>query len=176
MPQCHYTQHAKHGRYAVQSHCQRLTAMAKQSSTTARTLNSLLPQIAAGNPRFGADCTSTLQVSDLKTADAALQPVFEASKKLRERKTVKLDDYLVYMRDSKLCELLLSVLRRLPWAEMQQEHAVTQDGLALLSKLLYSLWSLTHAVARVSSSQEAAAYAELITRCPFLSVCKRLLC
>ena len=83
---------------------------------------------------------------------------------------------MVYMRDSKLCDLLLSLLRRLPWAAMQQEHAAMQDGLALLPKLLCYLWSLVRAAARVSSSQEAAAYTELNNRCPLLNVCKRLLC
>lgn len=150
--------------------------MAKQSSTTARALSSLLSQIAAGNPRFGADCTSTLQVSDLKTADA-LQPVFDAIAKLqRERKTLKLDELMVYLRGATLCETLLSVLRRLPWAEMQQEHAVMQDGLLLLARLLHSLWNLVHAVARVRSSQEAAAYAELNKRCPSQACASAWLC
>lgn len=140
--------------------------MSKQSSTTARALKSLMSHIAAGNPRLGADCTSTLQVADLRTANAALQPVFDASAKLLERKSLNLDELLVYLRDAKLCEMLLSLLGRLPWAEMHQEDAAMQDGLALLPQLLHSLGNLACAGVRVRSSQEAALYAELNKRSP----------
>ena len=80
---------------------------------------------------------------------------------------MKLDEALVYVRDTRLCELLLSLLRRLPWAELQQESAaVMRDGLFLLSFTLSTLAIFLRAAAHVRSSQQASAYAEMSKRCP----------
>ena len=70
----------------------------------------MLSQIQAEDARLGADCRSKLH--GFTTMHAALQPVFALSDSLLERVPVQLDEAMLYLRDSKLCELLLSLLRR----------------------------------------------------------------
>ena len=144
-------------------------AMAEQDSTnasTARKLNTTLSHIKAVNARLDADCTSMLCVTDLRTANLSLQPVFELSDSLVSRQSVELDEAMVYLREARLCELLLSLLRRWPWAQMQQERAVPHKDLALLPKLLSSLCAFLCVAGGVRSRQQAAAYAEMRRRCP----------
>lgn len=94
----------------------------------------------------------------------SLQPAFDLSNGLTERRALKLDEALVYVRDTRLCELLLSLLRRLPWSEVHSD-AESRQGLALLPGLLGTLGTFFQATARVRSSQQAAAHAELSKWC-----------
>ena len=142
--------------------------MAKRNSTgakTARKIREALSQIRAMSVKLGADCASTLLGSDLSTANHALLPLFELSDSLVLRESVELDEALAYPCDAELCELLLNLLRRCPWAEMRREHAVMQEGLELLPKVLNSLHVFLHAAAHVCSNQQASAYAEMSKRC-----------
>lgn len=142
--------------------------MAEHSSTmaeTASTLSTVMSQLRAVDAKLDADSISALQVADLKTANLALQPVWELSESLQARKPVELDEAVVYLRDGKLCELLLSLLRRLPWLELQQSAAVMREGLFLLSFTLSSLSVFLRAATYVCSSQQASAYAEMSKRC-----------
>ena len=128
----------------------------------------ILSQITAYNNRLGAACNSTLGAAELRRALPVLQPVFELGDSLEERKleSVELEEALVYLRDTALCELLLSLLRRLPWAEIWQEHAILQEDLGLLlPKLLRALWSFLCASVHVRGSQQASAFAEMNKRC-----------
>ena len=69
------------------------------------------------------------------------------------------------MREMRLCELLLNLLRRWPWVEMRQERAVTHAGLVALPDVLASLYVFLCAAVRVCASQQAAAYTEMNERC-----------
>ena len=122
--------------------------------------NLLLSRLTEDNPRLGADCTSTLQEPDLRPAELMIQPICELVT-CTIGGPQQLDAALEYMRSARLCELLLSLLRRLPWAQMQHERAVTHKGLALQSKLLacFAMWTRLHA--QVCSSRQAAVYAQL---------------
>ena len=71
---------------------------------------------------------------------------------------------MVYVRDTRLCELLLGLLRRLPWVKMK-DPALSQVDLRLLPCLLDTLGGFLEATACVRSSQQAAAFAALSKRC-----------
>ena len=143
--------------------------LAERSSTSAKLkqeLNSLLLQVTAVSARLGAECTSTLSADDLTAAKDALQPIFDASNSLLFQESVEPDEALVYLRDTRLCELLLSLIRRLPWAAMRQNTAVEHfRGLWLLARMVHSMFIFLHAGERVRSSQRTAAYAEMSKRC-----------
>ena len=143
-------------------------AMAEQSNNThtARAASSALISVLThtrANARLHADSTSFLSIFDLGRAHAMLQPLFILRDRLMNRESVKLDEALYYLHEAGFCELLLSLLRRWPWAEMQQ-HSWAQKDLALLPKVLSSLFAILQFAARVRGSQTAAAYAELSTR------------
>ena len=116
-------------------------AMAEQSNNTdtaraaSRALVSVLTHTRA-NARLDAVCTSTLCVSDLGNAYAMLQPLFTIRDRLMNRESVQLDEALFFLHETEFCELLLSLLRRWPWAEMRQTRAEAHEGLALLPKVL----------------------------------------
>ena len=130
----------------------------------ARTVIAILSRIKAANPQLDADLTSTLPAVELWSVYNSLQPVFDLSNGLMERRALKLDEALVYVRDTRLCELLLSLLRRLSWSEVHSD-AESRQGLALLPGLLGTLGTLFQATARLRSSQQAAAHAELSKWC-----------
>ena len=134
------------------------------SESIAHMSNLLLSRLTKDNPRLCADCTSTLQESDLRPAKLLVQPIFELVT-CTIGGPLQADAALEYMRSARLCELLLSLLRRLPWAQMQHEGALTHKGLALQSEVLACLAMWTHLPAQVSSSREAAVYADLSRRC-----------
>ena len=117
------------------------------------------------NERLDVGCTSMLRGSDLRIADSALRPLSGICQSILSREQVSLEEALVLICDTRLCELLLSLVTRLPWAEMQQESAVSQQGLALLRKLLSLLCAFLHVKTRVRSSQQAAVYEEMGKRC-----------
>ena len=142
--------------------------MAAKSSINAKTahaLNSIVLQIKAANAKLDAGCSSALCVSDLRQAHAVLRRLVKLSGSLAWCKSVKLDEAVFYMRKTRLCELLLSLLRRWPWAEMRQEREAMQTGLLLLPDVLCSVHVFLCVAARVCSSQQAAAYAEMYKRC-----------
>ena len=141
-----------------------LLAMAELAER-ARTVESMLSQIQAADARLGADCTSKLRGNGFTTANAALQPVFAMSDSLLERVPVQLTEAMLYLRDSKLCELLLSLLRRWPWAEMRKEHALLQQGLAVLPRVLAALFAFLNAAAHVHGSHQESAFKEMKKRC-----------
>ena len=96
-------------------------------------------RIAAANAKLSAMCKSTLGGDDLKQANLLLQPVSNLGSTLlptNERQSVKMAEAMVLLRDAGLCELLLSLLRRLPWAQMEHESAEREHGLAILPNLL----------------------------------------
>ena len=130
----------------------------------ARTVTAILSRIKAANAQLDADLTSTLPAAELSSVYSSLQPVFDLSNGLMDRRALKLDEALVYVRDTRLCELLLSLLRRWPWSGMHSD-AVPRQGLALLPGLLGTLGTFLQAAARVRSSQQAAAHAELSKWC-----------
>ena len=143
--------------------------MAKESSTAAilaRTINDIMSKIRAVSDRLGADCASTLRGKDLKTARVALLPVFKLSESLVARAPVELHEALVYLCKGKLCDLLVSLLRRWPWAEMRLAHASLNEGLDLLTDVLGSLYVFLSAAGNVRSSQQASAYDKMSKRCP----------
>ena len=147
---------------------QAAAAMAEQSSFNAETALAplaIVPQMKAVDAIFDADCTSTLYISNLKAAHTMLQRLSMLSGSLIRRKPIKLDEALFYIREMRLCELLLSLLRRWPWAEMRQNRAVLHVGLTPLRKVLSSLYVFLCAAERVRSSQRAAAYTEMTKRC-----------
>ena len=143
--------------------------MAEQTIINAKTahtfLNSALSQLKAVTSRLDADCTSTLNVCDLEPARTILQPVFELGESFLSHKSMKLDEAMVYLRETRLCELLLSLLRRWPWAALQRQRVVAPAGLALLPEVLYLLYTFLVLASHVRSSQQAAAYAEMSKRC-----------
>ena len=136
-----------------------MAAQAKQA------IKSALSRVKAANARLDAKCTSTLRASDLASACRALEPVRQLSDSLKNRKSMELDEAMVYLSDARLCELLMSLLRRMPWTQMRQESEVMVAGLALLSELLFSLFAFLHAATCVRSSQKGAAYTEMRQRC-----------
>ena len=142
--------------------------MAEQSGNTvsaARAFNAILSRIMAVNARLDAESTSALTVSDIGLFRLMLQPVFDLSNSLMSRTSVELEEALVNLSEAKLCELLLSLLRRWPWTEIGQECAVAHKHLALLPRLLCALRAFLCVAARVPSSQQAEAYAEMRKRC-----------
>ena len=70
---------------------------------------------------------------------------------------------MVYLSEAKLCELLLGLLRRWPWAELA--HKDLTQSLGLLPTLLCALCAFLSVAAQVPSSQQAEAYAEMKRRC-----------
>ena len=141
-----------------------------EPAETSRTITATVAQYKAVSANLGVDSASMLRGHNLRMADLALQPVFELSNSLLERAPVQLDEALLYLRDEKLCGLLLSLLRRWPWADMRHanprvQHAVAQQGLALLPKVLGSLAAFLSAAAHVRDSQQASAYKEMSIRC-----------
>ena len=142
--------------------------MAKQSTAgakAAKAVKAVLSRVAAKNPKLDAECTTALHCSEISDVYHALQPAFELGDSLTHRKALKLDEALVYASNTRLCELLLSVIRRLPWAEMRRVHALAQQGLAVLPSLLSTVGTFLSTMACVRSSQQAAALAELSKRC-----------
>ena len=142
-----------------------MTKVSSNKADNARTVNAILAQMRAVNAKLDADCTSTLDTSELIPADHALRPVYRLSHSLMSRTLLKLDEAMVYLRDTRICDLLLSLLSRLPWAQMRQDRTAAFDGLALLPGLLGALGTFLHATARVRSSQQASAHAEVSKRC-----------
>ena len=143
-------------------------AMAEQSSTISRTaclLNCTLSQMSLASASLDADSTSTLQETDIQTANWAMQLAFEVSKGLLKLESVQLDEALSYLREEWCCKLLLGLLRRLPWAEMQQDRELVHEGLVLVPKVLGSLYHMLQLATCVHSSEQAAAYAEMSKRC-----------
>ena len=138
--------------------------MAEQGCASADAASSIVSKIKAANARLDADSTSKLRMFDLRTA-SILQPIFELSDSLESRTSIELDEAMVYLREARLCELLLSLLRRWPWAELQQDRAAIHKDLALLPKLLRSLSAFLRVAALVRSSEQAEAYAETCKRC-----------
>ena len=140
--------------------------MVEQSSTNvnaARALNAILSRIKAVYARLDAESSSALTVCDLGRAGLVLQPVFSLSDSLASRSSVELEEALVYLSEAKLCELLLGLLRRWPWAEMAHKDFI--QNLALLPRLLCALRAFLCVAAHVPSSQQAEAYAEIRKRC-----------
>ena len=146
-----------------------------RNDVLARSINAALSRLTAANPRLDAGCTSTLLVSDLfaagfgepglRDAETLLEPIFDISARLTERKPVVLGEALVYLRGTRLCETLLSLLRRWPWADMRQERTARNKGLEQLPGVLESLFTFLHLPERVPGSDKAAAYAEASKRC-----------
>ena len=142
--------------------------MAEPSITSPRTvqmLNYLLSQIAAASDRLDAGCSSTLQDSDLKAAYRVVQPLLDIALKLQTSKSLKLDEALVFHKVG-VSELLLSLLRRIPWAAMLRESETLQSGLDLVPLLLRCLRPFLCAAGSVRRSQQTAAYADMSKRCP----------
>ena len=137
------------------------------SGRAARLLNSVLLRMKAANARLDAESTSSLCVSDLKAARLALETLFYFSERFMKHGPVELDEAMYYLRKARVCELLLSLLRRWPWADMRRCSANTLKELALLPRLLSSLFAVVHMAARVRDSQLAAAYMEISKRCNF---------
>ena len=135
------------------------------SPQTVQLLKRLLSQITAASSRLDADCTSTLRESDLKTAHDVVQPLCKIALKLQSSKSLKLDEALVFLRDLGCCELLLSLLRRMPWAGMMRKHEMMQSGLELVPLLLRCLRPFLCVAVNVRSSQQTAAYADMSKRC-----------
>ena len=130
----------------------------------ARTVTAILSRLKAASAQLDADLTSTLPAAELSSVYGLLQHVYDLSNSVNNRRAVKVDEALVYLRDTRLCEVLLSLLRRWPWSEMHSD-AMSGLGLALLPGLLGTLASFLEATARVRSSQQAAAHAELSKWC-----------
>ena len=142
--------------------------MAAPNSTTAKTAQAvklIVSQLKAASAKLDADCTSTLCASDLTPAQTVLERLRKLGGSLKERKPVKLDEAMFYMRETRICEQLQSLLRRWPWAEMRQGRAILHRGLMALPDLLSPLYFFLCAAERVRSRQQAAAYAEMNERC-----------
>ena len=126
-------------------------------------INSTMSQLKAASARLDADCASTLCLSDLKSARIILQPVFRLGDSLFEgRESMELDEAMVYLRETRICELLLSLLRRWPWAACSK---LCGPGLALLPEVLSCVQAFLGVASCVRSSQQAAAIAEMSDRC-----------
>ena len=143
--------------------------MAEASSTSGSTarINSILSQLKAGNATLDPDCTSVLYCAELPAVCEALQPVFALSNNLKGRK-LKLDAALAYLRETRLCELLLSLIKRWPWYEARLNRnrgAPTHSDLTLLPEILCCLSAFLRVAARVRTSNRAAAFAETSKRC-----------
>ena len=151
--------------------------LAEQSSSSAKLkqeVESLLLRITAEYARLDPECASTLVATDLGGALRALRPVYDLGESILQRSSMELDEALVCLRDTRLCELLLSVVRRLPWARMRREPALLQNGLKLLPEVLRALAASVRVVSAVPSGQRAAAYAEMSRRCPSQARCPKL--
>ena len=151
-----------------------MAAQSGVNAATAHTLNSIVSQMKAASAKLDADCTTTLCASDSGPADPVLQRLDELSSSLIERKAVKLDEAMFCLRETRICELLLSLLRRWPWAEMRQERAALHVGLSPLPEVLSSLYGFLCVAERVRSSQQAAAYAEMNNGAAFKRACAHL--
>lgn len=130
-------------------------------------LNSILLKIESVSAELDIGCTRMLQESDFIKA-SSLMFVFDEisdSLQLRTLESVSLEEALIHLRDARLCEVLLSLLRRLPWADMSQNRGVLCLGLTLLPRLLCSLFCVLHVAKKVSRNHQAAAYAEMSRRC-----------
>ena len=136
-----------------------------QAKAAQRSIDSMLSHIKAANARLDAECASKLSVSDLGSASPVLQPVFELFESLVKRESMELDEALVYLREAGLCDLLVSLLRRWPWAETQQGLLPMKHLPLLLLGLLNSLYACLHIAMRVDRSKQAAAYAKMSKRC-----------
>ena len=150
--------------------CGLVPKMAQQSSTAASTahalLSSALLRIEAVSTKLDIACTRVLQESEIKTATLELLPIFdELSDSLRHREFVGLDEALIYLHDARLCDVLLRLLRRLPWAEMRQHRGTMYLALTLLLRLLSSLLCIVRLAQKVSRNHQATAYAEMSRRC-----------
>ena len=144
-----------------------MAAMAELRITSpqlVQALNDVLTQIKAASPRLDAGCTSALRDSDLKAAYRVVQPLLDIALKLQKSKSLKLDEALVFVNVG-FCELLLSLLRRMPWAEMMRRSETLQNGINLVPFLLRCLRPFLCVALCVRSSQQTAAYAELSKRC-----------
>ena len=130
-----------------------------------RSLSSMLSRVKAANARLDAECASELSSSDLGAANLVLDPIFELCPSLVSRKSMDLDEALVYLHEPGVCELLVSLLRRMPWTQLRSSSAVMVSGLALLPALLFSLSTFLQSAKRVAPSQQAAAYVEMSKRC-----------
>ena len=143
--------------------------MAEHGSTSGSTarINSILSQLKAGNAALDPRSTSVLYSAELPAVCEALLPVFELGNNLSGAK-LELDDALVYLRETRLCELLLSLFKRWPWYEKRlniNRAASSHKDLTLLPKLLCCLSAFLRVAARVRRSKRAAAYAETSKRC-----------
>ena len=143
--------------------------MAEQGSTSGSTarINSILSRIKARNATLDPDCSSVLYCAEIAAVCDTLLPVFELGNSLAGRK-LKLDEAMMYLRETRLCELLLSLIKRWPWYETQLNRnrgASTHTNLTLLPELLCCLSAFLRVAARVSRSKRAAAYAETSKRC-----------
>ena len=138
-----------------------------EPANTLQALSSIVSQIKAVNVKLDADCTSTLCISDLRPAQAILHRVCQLSGSLKKLESVTLDEAMASMRELRLCELLMSLLRRWPWAETRRKNkaAASHVGITLLPNVLSSLCALLCGASCVRGSQRAAAYAEMHTRC-----------
>ena len=142
--------------------------MAQQGSTSGSTarINSILTQLKAGNAALDYRSTSVLYCAELPAVCEALLPVFELGNLSGAK--FELDEAMVYLRETRLCELLLSLIKRWPWYETRlniNRGASTRSDLTLLPKLLCALSAFLRVAARVRRSKRAAAYAETSKRC-----------
>ena len=138
------------------------------TAETQRRLKVVLLQASAAKASLSADCTSMLGVDDLILATPFLQSLFHVGDTLlptKERQSVKKAEAMILLRDAGLCELLLGLLQRMPWDRMRLEQEVRTHGLALLPTLLRGLCDYLGAAPSVRSSQQAAACAEMSSRC-----------
>ena len=141
--------------------------MAEPSITSPHTvqmLNSLLSQIAAASARLDAGCSSTLEDCHLKAAYRVVQQLLDIALKLQTSKSLKLDEALVFHK-MEVSELLLSLLRRMPWAGMLRKSEMRQSGMKLVPLLLRCLRPFLCVAGSVRSSQQTAAYADMSKRC-----------
>ena len=133
-----------------------------------RSISSVLSHLKAADARLDAECASKLSVSDLGPAGLMLQPAFElCEKNVVNCKSMELDEAMVYLREAGLCDLLLSLLRRWPWAETQL-GLLPITHLPLLVCLLSTLYASLHMAMRVDRSKQAAVYAEMSKRCLYI--------
>ena len=130
-------------------------------------LNSILLKIESASAELDISCTRMLQECDL-IRTSSLMFVFDQISDSLEHRTldsVSLEEALIYLRDARLCEVLLGLLRRWPWADMSQNRGIMFMALTLLPRLLCSLFCVLHVAKKVSRNHQQAAYAELSRRC-----------
>ena len=140
--------------------------MAEQDelSSVLSTLSSVPCKLAQANARLDADCTTVLSASDLGACRYLPEGVFDIGDRLRCWDSLPLSEAMSYMRMG-FCELLLSLLRRLPWKRMKHKRAVAREALALLPYLLSSLHAFLCVARKVRSTERASAFAEMTKRC-----------